>query len=40
MPVTFSEERQKAQLERMLDLEVNPVTGIASEWDYQNKKWK
>ncbi|XP_037960386.1 cytochrome c oxidase subunit 4 isoform 1, mitochondrial [Teleopsis dalmanni] len=40
LPVTFDEPHQKAQLERMLDLEVNPVTGLSSQWDYENKKWK
>ena len=40
MPVTFDEDRQKAQLKRMLDLEMNPVTGLSSKWDYENKKWK
>jgi cytochrome c oxidase subunit 4 len=40
LPVTFDEEHQKAQLKRMIDLEINPVDGIASKWDYQNKKWK
>jgi len=40
LPVTFDEEHQKAQLKRMLDLEMNPVTGISSKWDFENKKWK
>ncbi|XP_017472621.1 PREDICTED: cytochrome c oxidase subunit 4 isoform 1, mitochondrial [Rhagoletis zephyria] len=40
LPVTFDEEHQKAQLKRMIDLEVNPVTGLASKWDYENNKWK
>lgn len=39
-PDTFSEERQKAQLKRMLTLEMNPVHGLSSKWDYENKKWK
>ncbi|XP_030381258.1 cytochrome c oxidase subunit 4 isoform 1, mitochondrial-like [Scaptodrosophila lebanonensis] len=40
LPVTFDEEHQKAQLKRMLDLEVNPITGLSSKWDYENNKWK
>lgn len=40
MPITFDEEHQKAQLKRMLDLEINPVTGLSSKWDYNNNKWK
>lgn len=39
-PITFDEEHQKAQLKRMLDLEVNPIHGLSSKWDYENKKWK
>lgn len=39
-PITLDEEHQKAQLKRMLDLEMNPITGLASKWDYENKKWK
>ncbi|XP_015588827.1 cytochrome c oxidase subunit 4 isoform 1, mitochondrial [Cephus cinctus] len=30
LPVTFEEERQLAQLERMKILEVNPITGLTS----------
>ncbi|XP_055906948.1 cytochrome c oxidase subunit 4 isoform 1, mitochondrial [Eupeodes corollae] len=40
LPITFDEEHQKAQLKRMLDLEMNPVTGLASKWDYEKKQWK
>jgi len=40
MPVTFDEEHQKAQLKRMIDLEMNPIHGLASKWDYDNNKWK
>lgn len=40
LPASFDEEHQKAQLKRMLDLEMNPVTGLSSKWDYENKRWK
>ncbi|XP_055847725.1 cytochrome c oxidase subunit 4 isoform 1, mitochondrial-like [Episyrphus balteatus] len=40
LPVSFDEEHQKAQLKRMLTLEINPVQGISSKWDYEKKKWK
>uniref|UniRef100_T1GFW0 Cytochrome c oxidase subunit 4 n=1 Tax=Megaselia scalaris TaxID=36166 RepID=T1GFW0_MEGSC len=31
LPETFDEDRQKAQLKRIIDLEVNPIRGIASK---------
>ncbi|XP_054744064.1 cytochrome c oxidase subunit 4 isoform 1, mitochondrial [Anastrepha obliqua] len=40
LPITFDDEHKKAQLKRMIDLEVNPVTGLTSKWDYENNKWK
>ena len=39
-PITMDEAHQKAQLKRMLDLDVNPIHGISSKWDRENKKWK
>lgn len=39
-PESFNEEHQKAQLKRMLELEINPVHGLSSKWDYENKRWK
>lgn len=39
-PESFDEAHQKAQLKRMLTLEVNPIHGISSKWDYENKRWK
>jgi len=35
-----TEESQKEQLKAMLLLHVNPVSGIASKWDYEKGKWK
>ncbi|XP_053617909.1 cytochrome c oxidase subunit 4 isoform 1, mitochondrial-like [Plodia interpunctella] len=40
LPESLSDENQKAQLRRMLDLKVNPVDGLASKWDYENNRWK
>lgn len=39
-PDTFSDERKAAQLRRILDLRVDPVDGISSEWDYEADDWK
>ncbi|XP_022232263.1 cytochrome c oxidase subunit 4 isoform 1, mitochondrial [Drosophila obscura] len=40
LPITFDDEHQKAQLKRIIDLEMNPVTGLTSNWDYEKKQWK
>uniref|UniRef100_A0A1A9WK09 Cytochrome c oxidase subunit 4 n=1 Tax=Glossina brevipalpis TaxID=37001 RepID=A0A1A9WK09_9MUSC len=47
LPETFDEDHRQAQLKRMIALEINPVTGLASKWDYetnscnvQNKYWQ
>jgi len=40
VPETFKEENRKAQLARILDLHVNPVQGIAADWDYEKNEWK
>ncbi|XP_073971242.1 cytochrome c oxidase subunit 4 isoform 1, mitochondrial-like isoform X3 [Rhodnius prolixus] len=39
-PSSFDEDHQKAQLKRMLDLRMNPVTGISSKWDFDKNTWK
>ncbi|XP_043243790.1 cytochrome c oxidase subunit 4 isoform 1, mitochondrial-like isoform X2 [Amphibalanus amphitrite] len=33
-------EKVEAQVQRMIDLRMNPVQGIASEWDYEKGQWK
>ncbi|XP_047001791.1 cytochrome c oxidase subunit 4 isoform 1, mitochondrial [Schistocerca americana] len=40
LPSTFTEERREAQLRRMINLQVNPVEGLASKWDYEKNDWK
>ncbi|KAB0804827.1 hypothetical protein PPYR_01799 [Photinus pyralis] len=40
LPDSFSEENRRAQLRRMLDLKVNPITGLSSKWDYEKDDWK
>ncbi|XP_023017500.1 cytochrome c oxidase subunit IV [Leptinotarsa decemlineata] len=40
LPVTFSKEYREAQLRRMIDLQVNPIQGISSKWDYEKDDWK
>lgn len=40
LPDSFSEENQRAQFRRMLDLKMNPVEGLASRWDYEKDDWK
>uniref|UniRef100_UPI00358E429B cytochrome c oxidase subunit 4 isoform 1, mitochondrial n=1 Tax=Myxine glutinosa TaxID=7769 RepID=UPI00358E429B len=40
IPHTFSEEWVAMQTQRMLDMHVNPITGISSHWDYEKKEWK
>lgn len=40
LPESTSLEARQAQLQRMIDLRVNPIEGIASKWDYENNKWK
>lgn len=40
IPDTLSPEKQEAQLKRMIDLRMNPVEGIGSQWDYTKGEWK
>ncbi|KAH8275083.1 hypothetical protein KR018_007683 [Drosophila ironensis] len=39
-PDTFDDDRQQAQLRRVIQLQMNPITGLASHWDYEQNKWK
>ncbi|XP_030379296.1 cytochrome c oxidase subunit 4 isoform 1, mitochondrial [Scaptodrosophila lebanonensis] len=39
-PETFEEERRQAQLRRIIQLEMQPITGLSSKWDYEKNKWK
>ncbi|XP_047459529.1 cytochrome c oxidase subunit 4 isoform 2, mitochondrial [Mugil cephalus] len=39
-PHTFEDEWQAKQLKRMLDMKMNPVHGLASQWDYEKGQWK
>ena len=38
--VTITKEWQKQQLERMIRQRQGPVTGAASQWDYEKNQWK
>lgn len=40
VPKSLDEDRRRAQLRKMVDLQLNPVTGIASKWDYEKDDWK
>ncbi|CAB3375989.1 Hypothetical predicted protein [Cloeon dipterum] len=40
LPETFTEERIQAQLQRMIDIRVDPIEGLTSKYDYENNRWK
>merc|ERR1711879_451991 len=35
-----SDEKQKAQIDRMIAIRANPVEGISSNYDYEKGQWK
>lgn len=41
LPETLTDPVRRAHiLRRMIDLRMNPVTGLSSKWDYENDRWK
>jgi Cytochrome c oxidase subunit IV len=40
LPSTFTDEKKQAQLERMLKMQVNPIEGLAADYDYEKGQWK
>ncbi|XP_072267914.1 cytochrome c oxidase subunit 4 isoform 1, mitochondrial-like [Pyxicephalus adspersus] len=40
IPHTLSEDWIAMQTKRMLDMRINPVTGLSSHWDYEKNEWK
>nr|XP_006008802.1 PREDICTED: cytochrome c oxidase subunit 4 isoform 1, mitochondrial-like [Latimeria chalumnae] len=39
-PHTFSEDWIAKQTKKMIDMRVNPIEGLASNWDYEKNEWK
>lgn len=40
LPKTLDYDRRQAQLQRMIELRVDPIDGIGSKWDYEKNTWK
>ncbi|KAH8420593.1 hypothetical protein KR009_011792 [Drosophila setifemur] len=39
-PETFDDVHRSAQLRRIIQLQINPITGISSKWCYERNQWK
>jgi len=40
LPHTFSDEYRYGMLKKYIDMDVAPVRGLTSQWDYERMKWK
>jgi len=40
LPSTFSDEFRYQMLKKYIDMDVAPVRGLTSQWDYERMKWK
>ncbi|KAJ8962522.1 hypothetical protein NQ318_000913 [Aromia moschata] len=40
LPKSFKPSWVRAQMRRQIDLQVNPITGLSSNWDYEKNDWK
>ncbi|KAF2360143.1 Cytochrome c oxidase subunit IV family [Trinorchestia longiramus] len=40
LPDSFKPENQRAQLRNMIELQTNPIDGLASKYDYEKNEWK
>jgi cytochrome c oxidase subunit 4 len=40
LPDSFKPENQAIQLRNMIELQVNPIDGLASKYDYEKNEWK